>query len=58
MAWGTWWRKYRPGGRNVNVVTSQAESDIAGGATFYDVWVEIEPVTQRDAETGRANGDG
>lgn len=36
-----WWRKFAADGQSVNVLTSQAEADIGGGATFYDVAVEV-----------------
>jgi anaerobic selenocysteine-containing dehydrogenase len=38
-----WWAKLCPGGRNSNAVTSQGLTDMGGGATFYDVLVEVEP---------------
>jgi anaerobic selenocysteine-containing dehydrogenase len=38
-----WWAKLAPGGRNANAVTSSALTDLGGGATFYDVLVEVEP---------------
>jgi anaerobic selenocysteine-containing dehydrogenase len=38
-----WWAKMCPGGRNANAVTSQELADMGGGATFYDVLVEVEP---------------
>ena len=38
-----WWAKMCPGGRNANAVTSQGLTDMGGGATFYDVLVEVEP---------------
>ena len=38
-----WWAKLCPGGRNANAVTSQALTDLGGGATFYDALVEVEP---------------
>jgi anaerobic selenocysteine-containing dehydrogenase len=38
-----WWSKMCPGGRNANAVTSQELTDMGGGATFYDVLVEVEP---------------
>lgn len=44
MAPGVWWRKLSPDGRNVNSVTSQALSDMGGGATFYDCLVEVEAI--------------
>ncbi|HLA78897.1 MAG TPA: molybdopterin dinucleotide binding domain-containing protein, partial [Vicinamibacteria bacterium] len=37
----TWWPKMCPGGTNVNAVTSQETADLGGGATFYDVLVEV-----------------
>lgn len=39
-----WWNKLSPCGANVNQLTSQALTDIGGGATFYDTLVEIEPI--------------
>lgn len=39
----TWWPKMCPGGTNVNAVTSQETTDLGGGATFYDVLVQVEP---------------
>ena len=38
-----WWAKMCPGGRNANAVTSQELTDMGGGATFYDVLVEVTP---------------
>ncbi len=38
-----WWAKMCPGGRNANAVTSQELTDFGGGATFYDVLVEVAP---------------
>ena len=43
-AWGVWWHKMAPGGRNVNAVTSQALADMGRGPTFYDCAVELERV--------------
>lgn len=37
-----WWNKLSPGGVNINQLTSQALTDMGGGATFYDALVEIE----------------
>ncbi|MFI5170377.1 MAG: molybdopterin-dependent oxidoreductase [Vicinamibacterales bacterium] len=39
-----WWAKMCPGGRNANAVTGQELTDMGGGATFYDVLVDIEAV--------------
>ncbi|MEO8360020.1 MAG: molybdopterin oxidoreductase family protein [Vicinamibacteria bacterium] len=38
-----WWAKLCPGGSNANAVTGQALTDLGGGATFYDVLVDVEP---------------
>jgi anaerobic selenocysteine-containing dehydrogenase len=38
-----WWAKMCPGGRNANAVTGQELTDMGGGATFYDVLVDVEP---------------
>lgn len=40
-AWGVWWHKLTPSGRNVNAVTSQALTDMGRGPTFYDCAVEV-----------------
>ncbi|HYP02880.1 MAG TPA: molybdopterin oxidoreductase family protein, partial [Pyrinomonadaceae bacterium] len=37
-----WWNKLSPGGANINQLTSQALTDMGGGATFYDALVEVE----------------
>ena len=39
-----WWNKLSPDGRNANETTSQRESDLGGGATFYDNQVEVSRV--------------
>jgi anaerobic selenocysteine-containing dehydrogenase len=36
-----WWTKLSPDGRNANETTSQRETDLGGGATFYDNQVEV-----------------
>ena len=36
-----WWAKLCPGGSNANAVTGQALTDLGGGATFYDVLVDV-----------------
>ena len=38
-----WWSKMCPGGRNANAVTGPGLTDMGGGATFYDVLVEVSP---------------
>ena len=37
-----WWNKLSPGQVNINQLTSQALTDMGGGATFYDALVEVE----------------
>jgi anaerobic selenocysteine-containing dehydrogenase len=44
LAPGVWWAKFSPDGRNVNQLTPQQQSDMGGGASFYDVRVQVEPV--------------
>ena len=44
VALSVWWKKLSGDGRNANEVTSQALSDIGGGATFYDCLVEVAPL--------------
>ena len=39
-----WWTKLAPDGRNANETTSQRETDLGGGATFYDNQVEVSGV--------------
>ena len=48
VAFGVWWHKSTPTGRNVNAVTSQALTDLGGGPTFYDCLVEIERMSEGD----------
>ncbi len=38
-----WWAKMCPGGRNANAVTGQWLTDMGGGASFYDVLVQVAP---------------
>ncbi len=40
----TWWNKLSPGGRNINQVVAPDESDMGGGARFYDVRVWVAPL--------------
>ena len=44
LAPGLWWSKFSPDGRNINQITSQNETDMGAGATFYDTRVWVEPV--------------
>jgi anaerobic selenocysteine-containing dehydrogenase len=39
------WAKLTPGGRNINVLTSERLTDIGAAATFYSVLVEVERVS-------------
>ena len=43
VATGIYWNKLSPGGSNVNATTSQALTDMGGGATFFDNLVEVRP---------------
>jgi anaerobic selenocysteine-containing dehydrogenase len=38
------WAKFTPGGRNINVLTSEILSDMGNSATFYSVLVEVEQI--------------
>jgi anaerobic selenocysteine-containing dehydrogenase len=37
-----WWAKKSPDGQSINALTSQALTDFAGGATFYDCLVDVQ----------------
>ena len=37
------WARFSPGGRNINVLTSEKLTDMGNAATFYSVSVEVEP---------------
>jgi anaerobic selenocysteine-containing dehydrogenase len=41
VAEGVWWRRFAPGDRTVNALTSQRLTDRGGGSTFYDNRVEV-----------------
>lgn len=41
VALSVWWKKLSPDARNANEVTSQALTDLGGGATFYDCLVQV-----------------
>jgi len=57
-AWGIWWPKRTPGGRNVNAVTSQALTDLGRAPTFYDCLVQVEPAPPgADAAPDRDDAD-
>ncbi|MGQ0764545.1 MAG: molybdopterin-containing oxidoreductase family protein [Gemmatimonadota bacterium] len=36
-----WWGRFSPDGNNANATTSQLETDLGGGAVFYDNLVEV-----------------
>jgi anaerobic selenocysteine-containing dehydrogenase len=38
---GIWWHKFQPGGRGVNVLTSDRVTDLGGGPVFHSNLVEI-----------------
>ncbi|MBI4592916.1 MAG: molybdopterin-dependent oxidoreductase, partial [Candidatus Rokubacteria bacterium] len=39
---GIWWHRFHPGGRGVNVLTSDRVADMGGGPAFHSNLVEIE----------------
>ncbi|HEX9082908.1 MAG TPA: molybdopterin dinucleotide binding domain-containing protein, partial [Holophagaceae bacterium] len=48
VAEGVWWRRFAPGDRTVNALTSQRLTDRGGGSTFYDNRIDVRagwPVT-------------
>jgi anaerobic selenocysteine-containing dehydrogenase len=47
-----WWNKLSPGKTNINQLTSQALTDMGGGATFYDALVEVEKQVERRKAEG------
>ncbi len=38
---GIWWHKFMPGGRGVNVLTSDRVADMGGGPAFHSTLVEV-----------------
>ncbi|HSE92410.1 MAG TPA: molybdopterin oxidoreductase family protein [Methylomirabilota bacterium] len=42
VAEGIWWHRFHPGGRGVNVLTSDRETDMGGGPAFHSNLVQIE----------------
>ena len=40
-----WWAKLSADGRNANHTTSEAITDVGGGATFYDNMVDVRPAS-------------
>ncbi|MCA9713219.1 MAG: molybdopterin-dependent oxidoreductase [Myxococcales bacterium] len=43
LAPGIWWTRDTPDGRGVNELTPQDETDMGGGAVFYDIAVRVRP---------------
>jgi anaerobic selenocysteine-containing dehydrogenase len=41
---GIWWHKFMPGGRGVNVLTSDLCADMGGGPAFHSTMVQVERV--------------
>ncbi|MGB1276697.1 MAG: molybdopterin-containing oxidoreductase family protein, partial [Nannocystaceae bacterium] len=41
VAPGVWWAKLSPDGCNINQVVPQGQTDMGGGALFYDVRIEV-----------------
>jgi anaerobic selenocysteine-containing dehydrogenase len=38
---GIWWHRFHPGGRGVNVLTSDRVTDLGGGPAFHSNLVEV-----------------
>jgi anaerobic selenocysteine-containing dehydrogenase len=43
---GIWWHRFHPGGRGVNVLTSDRVADMGGGPAFHSNLVEVAPAGQ------------
>jgi anaerobic selenocysteine-containing dehydrogenase len=41
---GIWWHRFHPGGRGVNVLTSDRVTDMGGGPAFHSNLVEVSPL--------------
>jgi anaerobic selenocysteine-containing dehydrogenase len=50
VATGIYWSKLAPGNANVNSTTSQALTDMGGGATFFDCLVQVGPQSPKIAK--------
>jgi len=50
LAPGVWWNKFSGDGRNINQVTPPGETDMGGGAIFYDTLVWVEPMAEEQAK--------
>jgi anaerobic selenocysteine-containing dehydrogenase len=42
VAEGIWWHRFHPGGRGVNVLTSDRTADLGGGPALHSNLVEVE----------------
>ncbi|HEV8673133.1 MAG TPA: molybdopterin oxidoreductase family protein [Methylomirabilota bacterium] len=51
---GVWWHKFMPGGRGVNVLTSDKVADLGGGPAFHSTMVEIGRADPAEARFDRA----
>jgi anaerobic selenocysteine-containing dehydrogenase len=49
---GIWWHKFMPGGRGVNVLTSDEVADMGGGPAFHSTMVEIARAEPGEATFG------
>jgi anaerobic selenocysteine-containing dehydrogenase len=50
---GIWWHKFMPGGRGVNVLTSDRLGDLGGGPVFHSTMVEVARAEPREAFAGQ-----
>jgi anaerobic selenocysteine-containing dehydrogenase len=50
---GIWWHKFMPGGRGVNVLTSDRVADLGGGPVFHSTMVEVGRVDPSEATFAR-----
>ncbi len=50
---GIWWHKFMPGGRGVNVLTSDKVADLGGGPAFHSTMVEVCRAPAVEAMPGR-----
>lgn len=55
---GIWWHKFMPGGRGVNVLTSDKVADLGGGPAFHSTMVEVTRVEPSEATFGLAGRPG
>lgn len=51
---GIWWHKFMPGGRGVNVLTSDKVADLGGGPAFHSTMVEVTRVEPSEVTFGAA----